>query len=223
MSLGDVVFPENVVSEIPVVITVDSKTVRIKSEKNDTIIDLVKSKGYEWEPLAYRWAKYLAPRMGTPADRAAEIGNKLLNAGFPIEISDEKIRENAINADFEPECTRWILLIVKGEYKGRLIAKWFGKDNELYRRARSLPQSRWHQGEKGVLVKIEHYKEVEDFASVYGFKFSSAAKTAIEEYREEFKNARRVKPVKVKEKAKGDGLGTILQSSREIIPDLLDT
>jgi len=134
-------------------------------------------------------------------------------------IEDESIRNNAINGMFKPEQTRWITLLWRGDYAGRLILTWTEQDDELYRKARSLPRSRW---DKGVVVKVEYYKEVEDFASMYGFEFAASARQAINQYKEQLANAVRVKPVKVEAPIHKDGLSAILESSNEILADLRD-
>ena len=219
MTLENVVFPEEAVSEIPVVILVTETDVKIKSEKNDTIIKLVKERGYHWDYWNKTWVKQITARTGTATERAAEIGNKLLNAGFPILIEDPQIRDKAINGIYEPEHTRWICLIAKGKHEGKLRITWAGKDDELYQKARSLPRSRW---DKGVVVEVQYYKEIEDFAELYGFRFSPGARAKIDEYKEQLRNAIRVKPVKIDDVKPADGLKAILQSSNEILPDLID-
>ena len=221
MTLENVVFPEKAISEIPVVIRVTETDVKIKSEKNDTIIKLAKEHGYKWNHWERVWVKRISQKTGSSSDRAAEIGNKLLNAGFPIEIEDPEIRHNAINGIFKPEHTRWIGLITKGGHEGKLLLTWAGRDDELYRKARSLPRSRWVTG-KGVVVGVEYYKEIEDFAELYGFKFLPEVRQKIDEYKKELKNVTRVKPVKIDDVKPVDGLKAILQSSNEILPDLID-
>ena len=130
-----------------------------------------------------------------------------------------EIRHNAINGIFKPEHTRWIGLITKGGHEGKLLLTWAGRDDELYRKARSLPRSRW---DKGVVVEVQYYKEIEDFAELYGFRFSPGARAKIDEYKEQLRNAIRVKPVKIDDVKPVDGLKAILQSSNEILPDLID-
>lgn len=217
MNLENVVFPEEAITNIPVKIIVD-ENVSVKYEKNDIIIELVKERGYRWDYWNKTWVKQITSETGTAAERAAEIGNKLLNAGFPIMIEDKSIRNNAINGIFEPEQTRWIDL-AHGNYAGRLILTWTEQDESLYKKARSLPRTRW---DKGVVVKTEYYKEVEDFASMYGFEFTTAARQAIEDYKEQLANATRVRPVKVDDIKPADGLKAILEGGNEIIPDLMD-
>lgn len=73
-----------------------------------------------------------------------------------------------------------------------------------------------------MVVEVQYYKEIEDFAELYGFRFSPGARAKIDEYKEQLRNAIRVKPVKIDDVKPVDGLKAILQSSNEILPDLID-
>lgn len=212
------VFPENAITNVIVDIMVQDDKVLTKFEINETFIDIVKSLGYQWEGGV--WKKDICETTGTAQERAAELGNKLLNAGFPISILDEEIRQNAINGKFEPECKRWIHLITEGDYKGWLGLQWKGKNEVLYNNARRITGSKWNK--PYVVVKIERYNEVEDFAEIYEFKFTKKAKKAIEDYKESFKNITQVIPKKVKQIEQKDILKEILNSSDEVLEDLID-
>ncbi|WP_042761680.1 hypothetical protein, partial [Streptococcus sobrinus] len=69
-------------------------------------------------------------------DRAAELGNKLLNKGFPICILDVEVLQNAVHSVFEKECKRWIY-IRKGT--DQLAINWTDESEDIYKQARSLP------------------------------------------------------------------------------------
>ena len=142
----------------------------------------------------------------------------MLAAGFPVKIYDHIAREKAINADYEPEHTRWIYLRTSGKYEGWLVIKWQGRNDSLYQIARKLSGSKW---DNGVVVKVEYFEEVEEFARLYDFKFTDAALKAIQEYKEAYQNS--VTTVeKPKETESRDGLKEILESSTEILDDLKD-
>ena len=96
------------------------------------------------------------------------------------EIAVEAKTETTVRPE-EPEQTRWIKRRASGKYEGWLAISWAGFDNDLYKKARSLPGSRWSS--PNVVVKVDHYREVEEFAKLYGFKFSDGAKRAIEAYK----------------------------------------
>jgi len=172
--------PENPVTETVAEILVKDDSVEIVfPEKRDDFRELVKSTlKMKWEG---RWVRKLVPRNGTPVDRAAEAGHRLLAAGFPIRIFDAAIREKAIRGEYEPECTRWILTRTSGEYNGWLVVSWECPD-DFYKAARRLPGSRYSS--PCVVVRPEHYEEVLDFAAKYGFKISASAQAFIDAARE---------------------------------------
>ena len=210
--------PENSVSERAAEIRVKDDKISVIFEKNDIFRSIVKDLGYKWS--GYAWERKINKFNGPAADRAAELGNKLLNAGFPICILDEEIRQMAVEGTFQPEQTRWVKLRVSGKYKDWLSISWKGRDDELYQKARSLPGSRWSSPD--VVVKVDYYREVEDFANLYGFKLSDGAKRAIETYKKAQEKIETVKPVQVLLSEQKDGLKEILESSRDVLPDLLD-
>lgn len=214
IKLESTVYPDNKITNVVAEITVKDDKVTVMFEKNEDFRQLVKSLGYKWEGT---WERKITEYTGKAEDRAAELGNKLLNAGFPIMILDEQTRNNAINGLYEQECKRWI----KFREKEKLLAiSWQGRDDKLYKTARKLPGSKWSS--PSVVVKIERYKEVEEFAQLYDFEFSKAALKAIEEYKEALKNVEVVAPVKVEENTPKDGLKEILNSSMKVLEDLKD-
>src|SRR5690606_201637 len=77
------VYPENKITEAVVEIIAKEDKITAKFEKNDKFIDIVKSLGYKW---GGSWSREISETTGSYKDRATELGNKLLNAGFPIMI-----------------------------------------------------------------------------------------------------------------------------------------
>jgi hypothetical protein len=171
---------------------------------------------YKWDNA---WIRNISELTGSAEDRAAELGNKLLNSGFPIMIMDYTIRQNAVEGKFEPECDRWIRINKKS---GELSIRWWEDNDKLYRTCRRLPGSKWDSLSKSVMVNIRHHKEVQEFASLYSFKFSQKSIKAINSQIEKEKNAIIVNPTKVEVEKQKDGLKEILNSSEEILDDLKD-
>lgn len=213
LKLESTVYPENKITNAVVEIIPKDDKITVRFEKNEEFRKIVKSLGYTWNSI---WERKITQATGTVEDRAAELGNKLLNAGFPIMILDEEIRNNAINGLYEPECTNWIFKIADSDL---LVIRWKGLDDKLYKAAKSLPGAYWNSGMK---IKIWHYKEVEEFAELYGFKFSTGATKAIDEYKKSLNKVEVVTPVEVKEKENIDGLEKILESNSDILEDLKD-
>lgn len=207
------VMPENAITAAAAEICVSESKIVALFEKNDVFIKVVKSSGYKWTGVA--WEKQINELTGSTADRAAELGNKLLNAGIPVIIMDENIRKAATNGEYEPECSRWIFNVDENKLK----IKWGGCDSRLYDVARKLPGSKW---DNGVVVSVSHYQEVEEFAKLYGFRFTQKALEAIEAEKQRIAQIQIVKPAQVEDSEQKDGLKEILNSPSDILPDLLD-
>lgn len=211
------VYPENKITEAVAEISIKDNMISVKFEKNEKFISLVKSLNFKWDSdWNSGWSRNINELTGSAEDRATELGNKLLNAGFPIMIMDTIIRQNAIEGKFEPECNRWI----KTSSNGSLAIRWWEENDKLYRTARSLSGSKWE--DKSVVIKVQHYKEVQDFANMFGFKFTKSAFKVIEDYIESTKKIEIVTPGVGKKSEKKDGLTDILKSGDEIIDDLKD-
>ncbi|WP_297425794.1 hypothetical protein [Clostridium sp.] len=186
-----------------------------KYEKNDTFRDIVKNLNLKWEET--KWERKLSELTGLYIDRAAELGNKLLNAGFNICILDEEIREKAVNGAYELECERWIKYDKDSK---KLAIRWYDKNDYMYDAARKIKTSKWKSEIKSVIVDISHHEEVKEFAELYKCKFTEEALSYIEQYKTELANIPKVEPIKTKDNIKEDGLQNILNSSREILDDL---
>lgn len=209
-----IVMPVNAITNAAAEINVSDEKISVIYEKNDIFRTIVKSLSYKWTGSV--WERKINELTGSAVDRAAELGNKLLNAGFPIIIYNENIRNAAINGQYEPECNRWILK-VKDEDK--LKIKWYEKNDSLYQAARKLPGSKW---DGGIIVSVSHFREIEDFANIFGFKFTCKAREAIEAEKILLQSIVKVIPAKVTEPEQIDGLKEILNSSRDVLPDLID-
>lgn len=148
-----------------------------QSLKDEKIIEIVKSLRMKWDPEKGKWYRKISSLCGDINDRLAELGNKLLLAGFAVDLPITEAKEKAINGTYLPEYDRWVLT-----YKNNLILRWFyqGKEEgeKLYQEAKRLKSSRW-LSEKGMLVNIEYCEEVIDFAEINGFKISEEAQSLI--------------------------------------------
>jgi len=168
--------PENPKTETVAEIRILDDLLEIRfPEKRDSFRELVKKElNMVWSEGS--WKRRIRMKNGTIEDRAAEAGNKLLYAGFSIRIFDAEIRERAINADYKPECTRWISRVVEGKYFGWFVISW-SRDENLYRRAKSITGAKYDK--PNVVVSPEHFAEVLDFAEMYKFEISSGARDVI--------------------------------------------
>jgi hypothetical protein len=173
--------PENTITETVAEIRTTEVGIEISfPERRDDFREIMKSLRMEWDRDTACWKRKVAPRNGAPADRAAEAGHRLLAAGFPVRIFNPEVREKALMGGYEPECTRWVMAKVKGEYVGWFSISW-GRDEDFYKAAKAIGGSRYDK--PAVVVPAEKFEEVLDFAQMYDFRVSDAAMKVAEEFR----------------------------------------
>jgi len=156
-----------------------SNTIKVYfSEKREDFWRIIKlQQKMQWSGAC--WQRTIPPKEGTPADRVAEIGNKLLAAGFIVRIKDDELRLKAITGDYKPEQTRWIKRNKdNGDYPGWFSISW-GWGDDLYAAARKISGSRWFK--PSVVAPPEQYEQVLDFADKYNFSLSAAAQELVAE------------------------------------------
>lgn len=171
------VYPEKTVSNLVAEITIqNNKTIEVHyPERNEDFRLIMRGREFKWDD---GWKRTIDKFSGSVEDRAAEIGNKLLAAGFPILIYDEDIRKRAVAGEYSPEPTRWIMAVVDGNYKGWLSISWPYEGDNYYDAARKIPGSKYNR--PNVVVPPESYQEVLGFAKIYDFSISEKAQTIIE-------------------------------------------
>lgn len=149
-------------------------------ELDEEFREIVRSLGYFWDGSAwYRKITYLS---GSIEDRAAELCQRLLAAGYPVDAADEIVNK-AVSSSFEPEPRFWIL-----KRDGKFAIYWRGRvDDNLYARATSLPEARWDPHLKAVMVPPLYYDEVEGFADEHGFRFEDKARDLLEQSRRQYR------------------------------------
>ena len=158
-------------------------------EKRDDFRHLVKHLGYHWEwPW---WVRQIPERAGNVQDRAAELGYRLLLAGFCVEFPDETLAQQAASGDYTAEQTRWVSRRIVGEYKDWFMIEW-GRNEDFYARARRLRGSRYSP--PGIVIPATYYEEVLDFAEAHDFRLSPGAQALAAEARARFEQAVIVAP-----------------------------
>lgn len=192
----------------------ENNEVKVKSEKDQIVINTVKSLHYDWSGKV--WYRETVPYKRDVTDRIAEVGNKLLLAGVPIIIWDEAIRKKAINGDYEKECFRWI---TKNMSDNKISILFNG--DELYRKAKRLPHAKWDNGR--MTVPERYYEEIRDFAKMNAFKITPPAEKLLSESEAEEKTHKKIsiKEANIKIEQNTE-LEDILKSSREVLDDLKD-
>ena len=148
-------------------------------ERHENFREIMHNNRFQWKDGC--WTRNINTTTGPAHDRAAEIGNVLLRNNFIIRIYDEQIRKNAVSGTFEPECDRLIMTSANTGLEGKLLVRWWEKDQRLYDAARRLPRSKWSK--PYVVVSGIYFSEIEDFAKMYNFKISPKAQELIEDAR----------------------------------------
>lgn len=186
----DAVAPENLKYEGVVEIVKKLDKICLFYLKDQDFNDLIKPKGYRWNENGHCWCRCLTEKSGNYADRAAEIGHELLKNGFAICIHDAEITEKAINGDYKKERTRWINYDSNDKV---LTLHWTTRNNEIYSASRKIVNSRYNRDKGYVEVPIAHHRSVNNFAKKFNFCYTEDALDAIEQYKKEQREMRRVK------------------------------
>ena len=193
------------------------KTVEIESPKNGLIIATVKDADYKWDMEKHRWCLEITATRGKAEDRAAEIGNMLLNAGIPVRIYDENIRRKAVEADFEPQKYQWVLKSDDDEVK----IFWRDRRHSLYDEAKRLPHAKYREGT--MRVPSRYFAEIREFVKLYDLGISEAAEALLTKEEKVYKERITVSPKKTEsDSQRGDKLKEIMESSRDVLEDLRD-
>lgn len=188
---------------------------QLTSIKDEDLKKIVKDLGMTWNGDA--WVRKLDNFTGKYQDRAAELANKLLREGFVVSVQDPEVREKAVTGEFIPECKRWVKQVVGKPY---FAISWGRRDDELYTKAKSLPNAKWVS--RFIKVPVEFCDEVMDFAELNDFKFSDLANEMIISYKKQLEDAFIVEPAEPDDTNREDSLKKILESSGAIIDDLVD-
>lgn len=170
-----IVTPENSTGKATVTIVDKDGTIITKSEKDATVIDILKKYYFRWDGA---WTRESDITTGSAADRIAELGNVLLAAGYPVLFESEEIKQKAIAGLYEPEHTRWILKNAKDPET--LMLWWRGRDEKAYSLARKVKGSKYVDG--AVIAGIAHMDAITNLIKFEGFVMSDAAKEAVKAY-----------------------------------------
>lgn len=215
------VYPANEVTKDSVIFRYNPylKQLEAKTPKNDTVRQILKDNGWSWDSQNSVWAYRInSYRLPYRLERVAECGNKLLNAGVPITIANDKIRTKAVDADYIPANPHYILEGYNGDTTTIRIC-WDDKISaSLYKDIKSLPGAKYSGGV--VHVPTKYYNEIWDFAKTYNFGISNEATKLLEIAKNNY-DSRTVVTVAESKKIV-PATENILDSSRAIIDDLRD-
>lgn len=207
--------PKELHTSVVATIQFDDNEVRISSGKDEIIRGVVKSYGMRWNGVS--WSFPINATTGSAFDRAAEIGNLLLNAGVSIRTSNQDLMDAAVASRFEPRHENWI--VREDDDHVRLV---YPRSDEIYSTAKRLPGAKWVRG-TGMVIPATSVDEILDFAEQMDFEITKRAMALLEAATEAKHSRLVVSPAApAKQKTESEELAEILASSREVIPDLKD-
>lgn len=148
-------------------------------ERRDAWRAVVKRLGYVWRPPYWTKRVELADR----DHRAAEVVRDLLAAGFCVKAHGH-IVEMAASGNFDPEPRRMVRAFndAAGDYAG-WFCLWWRRDEDCYHAAKRLPGARYVK--PSIAVPPEQFAAIEDFASLYDFHWTAAARAVADAARAE--------------------------------------
>lgn len=201
----EIIEPESKTHNIVCAITADSEVITVESDYDRDMPPIVKSLGYRWDSSRRVWKKAVSYRIPSTVDAMAEVANKLLTAGFIVTVPSE-VKDKAINGTYEPEHQRWIFWWEND--------KMFGFSGDV--QPKGIP--RYGHGQ----APIESYAEVEEFAKINDFRFSPGAREAIDAYKARITKVAVTEGKGPEYQDKTGEIKAILNSSKDILEDLVD-
>jgi len=153
-------------------------------EHNEHFRKQVKNLSLDWSEGARAWARSINPDLnGSPADRAAELVARLINSGFVCDVASE-IAHAVQSASWQSEQMRWVKA---GVNDNKFHLRWRGTDENLYWRAKMLPEAEYNHDAKSVTVPLIYFSEVIGFAEEHEFQFTQAARELLVKSKQEYK------------------------------------
>ena len=182
---SDIVIPQSSVTDsVAKIWHIESKVMISFPEKNSSFDGIMKTLSFIKKNNV--WVKDINYITGSSSDRAAEAGHILLESGFQIKVEDKSVRAIAINGRYKPVCERWITKKASGKYSGWFAIELNSDEDELRKSALTITGTRIDNMD--IVVPVNRYDEVMDFAEIHGFKFSPGAKFIIRQAKRENHN-----------------------------------
>ena len=165
--------PAELVSEEIAIIEVAGNVISTRlPHPNDRFVAVVKGQHYQWD--GQWWTRTITKFAEPIADRAVELGVRLLTAGFPVEVRSEDLWQRIAAGDYATETLDWIAARTAGKYAGWFCIQWDRNGNRDYFRPASLIHGS-HCYPGTALVPAARYDEILDFAEMHGFAISDGA------------------------------------------------
>lgn len=209
--------PKEKKSSTLVTVKYTENQVTVESPKDPAVIQTVKAAGFRWNVKS--WRLNINATSGKASDRAAEIANKLLNAGLQVQVPEE-IREAAVSGAYTPRCYRWVFTR-NNDDPDHVYVIW-GRDADMYQKACSIAGAKWIHDLQCIRIPASSADEIEDFAAINGFQISPGAAKILDGYRKSVQIVAPEEKQEEKPQDESEKLKDILNSSREVIEDLKD-
>lgn len=189
-------------------IRIDGGKVTVVYDRDETFRQIVKGMGFTWNS---GWVLKLDETTGTAENVCAELGSKLLNAGFSVRFDTQEIMDAAVSGDYTPRHMRWIW----SHKAGGFYAEWGERSDTLYREIMSIPGAKYSA--PGVMIPERSWDALTDYAEKHDFRFSAKAHALMESLAG---STSVVAPEKVKKPEYQEK--NVLETSREVLADLRD-
>lgn len=197
--------PENKTSTVCEVKATEEEVTVKTSQKDPTVIDIVKKAGYRWNGVT--WKKNITVTTGSADERLIEISNRLLTAGISVKVRAE-YKQRIVAGEYEPETTRWITCMTDDPDHVYI--------RDLEDEARKITGASRYK--TPVKVPVSSWEEVMDFARVHDYKISEGAEKVMQAYRDKITKVSATKGADAEYKE--ENTKEILNSSRDILEDL---
>ena len=155
-------------------IRINGTVVSFLYPKDNDFIDIMHRYFCKWRDA---WTKKASSLVGTPEDIAADIGNALLREGFAVSFPTEGIKAKAVNADFEPVHTRWVVPYDSTDKK--VAFEWEGRNEDLYYAVRGMKGCLYKNGT--LHISVDRYNDIEDCARKNGFYIIPEAQALLDQ------------------------------------------
>ena len=189
-------------------IRIDGGKVTVAYDRDETFRGIVKGMGFTWDS---GWVLKLDETTGTAENVCAELGSKLLNAGFSVRFDTQEIMDAAVSGDYTPHHMRWIW----SRKAGGFYAEWGERSDILYKEIMSIPGAKYSA--PGVVIPERSWDALADYAEKHDFRFTAKAKALMESLAG---STSVVAPEKVKKPEYQEK--NVLETSREVLADLRD-
>lgn len=176
------VHPENQTSTTVVTIKVnDDNDVMLQSAYDKELVDTIHGLAFNMAWCKPVWKYHVRKNCGTVDAVAAEIGNKLLEAGFPVVFPTHDIAEKASSGDFE----RYHLnAIFKHKSNDKVfIVECNRHDDNMSKLIRGISKAK-RIGAGCFHIPVASYKELEEFSEENNFFWTGAATERLNEYKQ---------------------------------------